>query len=466
MTIPVSTVVGANVFRQVDPLYFTKAFGGANPLSQVITIASTGTAFAFNAVTVNSTGGSWLTINPSSYGCCGINTPQAITVSVNPAVNLAAGTYTAEIVAKSEVGDQSLTIPVTLVIEPATTPFFDALPGQMSFFMLTKGNAPPSQELPIRDAGSGSVDWTATTTTSDGGAWLSISPTSGTTPSTPSVSVNPANLPGGGLVAGTFTGQILLEDGGQLVSVPVSMVVGADVFRQSNPLNFTMVAGGANPLPQVITMASTGTNFAFFATTANSTGGSWLSITPSSYGCCGINTPEAIKVSVAPAANLAAGTYSSEIIITSADGTQGLTVPVTLTIAAKTTAFFDSLPGQLTYSMLTNGTAPPTQPLEIRNAGAGSLAWTASLSTSDGAAWLAISSKSATAPSVPMVSVVPANLPGGGFVAGTFTGQVVLNTTGDRVTIPVTFVVGASVFRQSTVLTLTRFLEEPALCLS
>ena len=175
----------------------------------MITIASTGTAFAFNAVTVNSTGGSWLTINPSSYGCCGINTPQAITVSVNPAVNLAAGTYTAEIVAKSEVGDESLTIPVTLVIEPATTPFFDALPGQMSFFMLTKGNAPPSQELPIRDAGSGSVDWTATTTTSDGGAWLSISPTSGTTPSTPSVSVNPANLPGGGLVAGTFTGQRL-----------------------------------------------------------------------------------------------------------------------------------------------------------------------------------------------------------------------------------------------------------------
>ena len=448
VTIPISTVVGANVFRQVDPLYFTKAFGGANPLSQVITIASTGTAFAFNAVTVNGTGGSWLTINPASYGCCGINTPQAITVSVNPAANLAAGTYTAEIVAKSEIGDQSLTIPVTLVIAPATTPFFDALPGQMSFFMLTKGNAPPPQELPIRDAGSGSVDWTATTTTSDGGAWLSITPESGTTPSTPSVSVNPANLPGGGLVAGTFTGQVLLEDGGQLVSVPVSMVVGANVFRQSNPLNFTMVAGGANPLPQVISMASTGTNFAFFATTANSTGGSWLSITPSSYGCCGINTPEAIKVSVAPAANIAAGTYSSEIIITSADGTQGLTVPVTLTVAAKTTAFFDSLPGQLTYSMLTNGTAPPAQPLEIRNAGAGSLAWTASLSTSDGAAWLAISSASGTAPSVPMVSVIPANLPGGGLVAGTFTGQVVLNTSGDRVTIPVSFVVGASVFRQ------------------
>ena len=448
VTIPVSAVVGANVFRQVDPLYFTKAFGGANPLSQVITVASTGSAFAFNAVTVNGTGGSWLTINPASYGCCGINTPRAITVSVNPAVNLAAGTYTAEIVAKSEIGDQALTIPVTLTIEPLTATFFDALPGQMSFFMVTKGNAPPPQELPIRDAGTGSLDWEATTTTSDGGAWLSISPTSGVSPSTPLVSVDPAKLPGGGLIAGTFTGQVLLENGGQLVSIPVSMVVGANVFRQANPLNFTMVVGGANPLPQVITMASTGTNFPFFATTANSTGGSWLSITPSSYGCCGINTPEAITAMVAPIANQAAGTYSSEIIITSADGTQGLTVPVTLTIAAKTAAFFDSLPGQLTFSMLTNGSVPPAQALEIRNAGAGTLPWTASLSTADGAAWLAISSASGTAPSVPMVSVIPANLPGGGLIAGTFTGQVVLNTSGDRVTIPVTFVVGASVFRQ------------------
>jgi len=446
VTVPISYTVGANAFRQVNPLDFTKVFGGANPLPQVITIASTGTNFTFTAVAINSTGGSWMQINPSAYGY-GISTPHSITVSVNPAVTLAEGTYSSEVVVTSEDGTQVLTVPVTLSIEAPTATFFDALPGQISFTMLTKGNPPPGQVLPIRNAGTGTLDWTATTSTSDGGAWLNISATSGTAPSNPTVSVVPANLPGGGLVAGTFSGQVLLQLNGSFATVPVSMVVGANVFRQINPLNFTMTYGGANPLPQVINAASTGTNFTFIASVANSTGGSWLTISPSAYGY-GISTPEAITVSPKPAVTLAAGTYSSQIILTSADGTQTITVPVTLTIAAKTATFFDSLPGALSFSMLTAGLTPPAQPIEIRNAGAGTLTWTAALSTADGGAWLAISPASGTAPTVPQVSVIPSKLPGGGLTAGTFTGQVILETTTDRVTVPVSMVVGASVFRQ------------------
>jgi len=446
VTVPVSFTVGANAFRQVNPLNFTKVYGGANPLPQVLTIASTGTNFTFNAVAINSTGGSWLQINPSAYGY-GIDTPHSITVSVNPAVTLAEGTYSSEVVVKSEDGTQVLTVPVTLTIDAPAATFFDALPGQMSFTMLTKGNPPPPQELPIRNAGTGTLEWTATTSTSDGGAWLNISATSGVAPAIPTVSVVPANLPGGGLVAGTFSGQILLQLNGSFATVPVSMVVGANVFRQINPLNFTMTYSGANPLPQVITSASTGTNFTFIASVTNSTGGNWLTINPSAYGY-GISTPEAITVSANPAVTLAAGTYSSQIILTSADGTQTITVPVTLTIAAKTATFFDSLPGALSFSMLTAGLTPPAQPVEIRNAGAGILAWTATLSTADGGAWLAISSASGIAPTVPQVSVIPSRLPGGGLVAGTFTGQVILQTAADRVTIPVSMIVDASAFRQ------------------
>ena len=446
VTVPVTFTVGAAAFEQVNPLHFTKLYGGANPLPQVITVASTGANFTFNAVTVNSTGGSWLQITPSAYGY-GINTPQAITVSVNPAITLAAGTYSAEVVVEAETGAQALTIPVTLTIEATTATFFDALPGQMTFSMLTKGNPPPPQVLPIRNAGEGTLDWTAVTSTADGGAWLTISAASGVAPADPTVSVIPANLPGGGLVAGTFTGQVLLETNGNQVSVPVSMVVGASVFGQINPLSFTMTYGGANPLPQIITAASTGTNFTFIATTASSTGGNWLTISPSAYGY-GLNTPYAVTVSVNPAVTLAAGTYSSEIIIEAATGTQAITVPVTLTIEPKTATYFDSLPGQLSFSMLTGGGVPPAKAVEIRNAGAGTLAWTATLSTADGGAWLAISSASGTAPTAPLVSVIPSKLPGGGLTAGTFSGQVTLVSGTDRVTIPVVMVVGASVFRQ------------------
>lgn len=448
ITIPITVPVGEAEFRPVNPLNFVKTYAGANPLSQVITIASTGTAFPFSATTVSSTGGSWLTLTPSSYGCCGLNTPQAITVGVNPAVTLAAGTYTSEILVNSQAGDQTLTIPVTLTIEPATATYFDALPGQMSFFMLTKGNAPPAQVLPIRNAGAGTLDWTATTATTDGGNWLAISAESGAAPAFPNVSVLPANLPGGGLVAGTFTGQVILLTGGTPVTVPVTMTVGANVFRQVDPLEFTMTVGGANPLPQVVTVASTGTNFPFFATTASSTGGSWLTISPSSYGCCGINTPETIVVGVNPAVTLTAGTYSSEILVTSSDGTQSITIPVTLNIEPKTATYFDSLPGALSFSMITSGSAPPAQPIAIRNAGAGALPWAATLTTSDGGKWLAISAASGTAPAIPYVSVIPANLPGGGLTAGTFTGQVILVSGTDWVTIPVSMVVGPSVFRQ------------------
>jgi hypothetical protein len=460
VTIPISYSVGTSVFRQVNPLNFTMVLGGANPLSQVVNIASTGAGLYFVASVISSTGvpssgtsagTPWLTITPSYYGS-GYSAPHWIEVSVNPAVTLGAGTYNAEILVQSSGYTQQMTIPVTLTIQPPSATFFDATPGQMTFFMATGGTAPPAQVLPIRNAGEGTLDWTATPQTSDGGNWLSVSADSGTAPSLPTVSVNPANIPGGGRVAGTFTGQILLEENGKEISVPVSFSVGANVFEQINPLNFTMVEGGANPLPQVITAASTGTNFYFTAVTANSTGGSWLAITPSYYGS-GYSTPLAVQVSVTTSPTMTAGVYSSEVVLLSTDGSQSVTVPVTLTVEPSTAAFFDSLPGQLTFSMLTKGGSPasnppPSQPLPIRNAGAGTLEWTATVSTADGGAWLAISAASGTAPSVPQLSVIPANIPNAGLVAGTFTGQVILQTTGDTVTIPVTYTVGASVFNQ------------------
>lgn len=464
ITIPISFTIGDAVFRQVHPLNFTKVFGGPNPLSQVFTVASTGTNFTFNAVVVNGTGGNWLTINPANYGF-GINTPLPIEVSVNPAVTVTAGIYKAEIILTSEGGAQALTIPVTLTITAPTDTFFDALPGQMTFTMATGGMAPPPQVLPIRNGGQGTLDWTATVTTSDGGNWLSISAESGTAPSEPTVSVNPANIPQGGLVAGTFTGLISLEENGHQISVPVSFVVGANVFQQISPLNFTMIQGGANPLPQVVTVGSSGTDFTFLASVSSSTGGAWLSINPSNYGF-GISTPQAVTASVNVPITTTAGTYSSEIVLHSADNTQGLVVPVTLTVEPGTATFFDSLPGQLTFSMLTSGGStpsnpPPAQTLAIRNAGSGSLPWTATVTTSDGGAWLSISASSGTAPSFPTVSVNPANIQNAGLLPGTFTGQVILETPGNRVTIPVTFVVGASVFRQVNALNFNKVFAGP-----
>jgi hypothetical protein len=441
-TVPVCAVVGPDVFVQVNPLSFTMTTGGANPLPQEITVASTGSNFNFyNLSVATATGGNWLSINPSS----GVHaTPGATTVSVS-ASTLPAGIYTGEIVfSEYSTNTMALTVPVTLTVAPATSSYFDNLPGELSFF-LKPGGSPPAQPLQIRNAGTGTLNWTGSESTADGGKWLSLSTASGTAPTALSVAITPANLPGGGLVAGTFCGQVVFVTTGDTATIPVCVVVGANVFNQVNPLSFTMPFGGANPLPQVLSIASTGTNFNFYnASVSTSKGGSWLQLSSTS-GVFG--TPRAFTVSL-NASTLPPGIYTGEIIFSEySTNTMAITVPVTLTVTS-CGPFFDSLPGLMSFSFPASSTNPPSQTVQIHPAGWGAVKWTLTTSTSDGGAWLSVSSKSGTAPSTVTVKVVNSALPGSGLVPGNFNGQLVFQSSGGNVTIPVTVVVGPNVFSQ------------------
>jgi hypothetical protein len=180
-----------------------------------------------------STGGNWLSITPSSDGCCGINTPVNMVVTVNPAVTLVAGKYTAEIILQASAGSPSMVIPVALTINPATATFFDDIPGAVTFFQATGSTNPAAQSLPIRNAGTGTLDWTSSVSTSDGAKWLNVSATAGTAPDSLTVSIVSANLPGKGLVAGIYNGQIVLTVGTNRQTIPVAVVVGARM--SSNP---------------------------------------------------------------------------------------------------------------------------------------------------------------------------------------------------------------------------------------
>jgi hypothetical protein len=181
----------------------------------------------------------------------------------------------------------------------------------MSFSLITGGLAPPSQSLQIRNGGSGTLNWTLETSTSDGGNWLSASPLSGTAPSLVSISVLKQNLPGQGLIAGTFNGELVFRSAGSSVTVPVTVVVGDNVFRQVNAINFTKPFGGANPLPQTLTIASTGTTFNFTVSASTATGGSWLTADNASFGNCILcATPETITAVVNASPTLAVGTYT------------------------------------------------------------------------------------------------------------------------------------------------------------
>ena len=440
VTVPVSVTVGDPVFEQVNPIAFTMPFGGANPLPQVLSIASTSSAISFAATAATGQGGNWLKVSNGSG-----TANEALTVSVINASTLPAGTYTGEVIVTEYFKrSQAVTVPVTLTIEPASAAFFDSVPGQLAFSLKTSGLTPPAQIMQIRNGGSGTLNWAAATSTADGGAWLKASLLSGTAPSNVSVSITPSMLPGGGALAGTYVGQVVFQTTGDSVTVPVSVTVGASVFEQANPMNFTMPFGGANPLPQILNLASTGSAISFAATAATAQGGNWLQVSNGSG-----TTNAALTISVINASTLPAGTYTGEVIITEYfNRSQAMTVPVTLTIEPASAAFFDSVPGQMAFSLKTSGHAPPSQTVQIRNGGAGSLKWTLTTSTADGDDWLIASPLAGTAPSTVTVGINPADLPGNGILAGTYVGQLLFQSGTDIVTIPVSVTVGDSVFEQ------------------
>jgi len=439
VTIPVAVTVGPSVFTQINPLNFTMAFAGANPLAQVLNIAmSDNSTIRYSASVANAKGGNWLSISPGGNGCC--FTPLADTVSVN-AGSLAAGAYTGEIIITEFANPgRAMVVPVTLTVLSSGA-FFADLPGQLSFSVKTNGTTATSQTVQVTNGGSGTLNWTLTSSTADGGNWLSGTPTSGTAPSAVSVAVTVANLPGGGAVAGEYIGQLVFQTSGDTTTIPVTVTVGSAPFTQLNPLSFTTPFGGANPLPQIVNVAMIdNSTVRFSASVATAKGGNWLSVSPSGSGCC--FTPLAIAASV-NASTLAAGNYTAEIIITEfANPGRSMVIPVNLTVAASG-PFFDNLPGGMSFSFATGGTTTK-QIVEIANGGSGTLSWTVTTSTADGGAWLTATPASGTAPSIATISVTAASLPGGGALAGTFSGQLVFQTAGDTTTIPVTVTVGSA----------------------
>src|SRR5262249_17576203 len=205
--------------------------------------------FQYTSAASTAQGGNWLLLSQS--GCCGA-TPGTEIVSVVNAGSLAAGTYNGQVVFTSRDDKHALTVPVTLTVESATSTFFDSLPGALSFSMKTSAISPPGQTFTVRNGGSGKLSWTLSTSTADGGNWITTSANSGTAPSEVTVGINPSKLPSGGALAGTFDGQLVFHTSGDTVTVPISVTVNANAFVQLNPLSYTMPFGGGSPLPQVL----------------------------------------------------------------------------------------------------------------------------------------------------------------------------------------------------------------------
>jgi hypothetical protein len=253
--------------------------------------------------------------------------------AVSAPANLAAGTYTGQIVLTPQGLGVPMTIPVTLTVLPPTGTYFDNVQGQVSFFIPTNGGNPASQSVQLRNAGTGTLNWTLTAITADGGSWLTASSFSGTAPATVSIGVVTSALPNLGQVAGVFAGELIFTGNGGTVTIPVVAQVGTNIFVESAPLSFSMTFEGSNPASQMEPVAGSGTRISFIVDTSSGNGGAWLS-TNFGLGCCA-GTPTNVTASVVSTPTLAAGVMYTGQIVSIPQGNAGvsMTVPVYLTVS-------------------------------------------------------------------------------------------------------------------------------------
>ncbi|MCX6629570.1 MAG: hypothetical protein NTW28_18280 [Candidatus Solibacter sp.] len=189
------------------------------------------------------------------------------------------------------------------------------------------GAFPPAADtVRVTAAGGASVAITAQSVTDSGGPWLSVTAQGSTTPAALSISYSI-----GGLVQGTYTGRVTVTSGGlATLTIPVTLQVVTDsVQLQAAPssLTFSMVAGGADPPAQSITVTVAGVAKLFQATVSAPPNGKWLTVTPSAAA-----TTATLGVAVT-AKDLAAGVYNGALAIAvSGDPSSSRSIPVTFTI--------------------------------------------------------------------------------------------------------------------------------------
>src|SRR2546425_5927881 len=175
-------------------LSFSYQQGGSAPASQPIMVtSSSGTQLAY---TVATSGGAWLSATPMSG-----TTPGTVNVSVVNPASMAAGTYKGMVTITAPAGSPQ-TVAVTLVVGATTpAPGLNASPKTLSFAYQSGGGMPAAQPIVVRSRGA----QVGHTLASSGSVWLSATPTSGTTPGTVNISVNPASM-----AAGTYTGNVTI----------------------------------------------------------------------------------------------------------------------------------------------------------------------------------------------------------------------------------------------------------------
>ncbi len=218
---------GVTLTASPAALTFAQVTGGALPATQAVSIGASGTTSAtlpFSVTVSTVSGVNWLTATPTTG-----TAPASVTVGLtSTAATLSPGTYTGSVVVYGQGAanpNGTLTIPVTLTV--AASPTLTASPVSLTFSGTLGGSNPAPLTIQVGVSNSSAAASFTAAASTVAGNWLSVTPTSGTTPATLTASANLS-----GLNQGTYTGTITLTPagGGASTTVQVSLTVGAQAL--------------------------------------------------------------------------------------------------------------------------------------------------------------------------------------------------------------------------------------------
>lgn len=227
------------------PLAGTMHLGGAVPAASTVTIKSAGRSWTAIAAD------NWVTLAPASGSGDG-----TLTVGYK-VTGLAVGQYSSNITLSASDG-QRVVVPVALTILPIGF----VVDSSGVSFTAVNGAPIPSQSVAFSLDNGGTLNWSAA---SDAG-WLSATPTSGLTPASTILAVDPSV---GALRSGTYTGNITFSAIGiaprqlpvtltlvkpTLLGSPAGMTLGGTYGRDFSPQTFSMTVNtSTNAWPWTLT---------------------------------------------------------------------------------------------------------------------------------------------------------------------------------------------------------------------
>ncbi len=485
-------------------LSFNYQAGDITPAAQLVTVSSSGAAVNFTATVTTSSGGGWLSVNPTNG-----STPAILNVSVDPSA-LAPGTYGGSVsITGSGVATQTVAVNFTVtpncgyaisptsqvfsstggrgtvgvvadsgcswtatsnapwltitsgssgsgagtlayavaantaaasragaltvagqtlsVTQSGTSALFLVGPSPV-VFRFKEGAVQPEDQLLFVFGDSPGLNFSETAT---GGPWLSVAPASGTAPTSPIVTVNPA-----GLAAGNYQGTVTVRvpnanPAVQMVQVNVFVEPGGPAHLGVDPatgLSFSFTQASNAQTGRIVVSNLGGGSLTFQAVATTRSNGAWLTLSPQS-GTATPAAPVSIVVTADPT-GLPVGTYSGSVTVASSDTGESLVIPVTMTVSAVRQTMLLSQTG-ISFTAVASGGSVPPQTVGILNIGQDVMSWSASASTlSGGSSWLTVTptsgSTDAASLTVPLVNV---GVNAAGLDPGQYYGQVQISSS-------------------------------------